>query len=137
VGRKRNNRQFTPLELEIMKVLWEIGPATVQGVQQKLPGELAYTTVQTMLNVLHRKGKVRRALKGRAYEYEPSVSREKAVRVALRDVINRLFGGSAESLVMSLVASRHLTVEKLAELHRLVSRSQEDEKAQEARHGSS
>ncbi len=135
MARKRKARQFTPLELEIMKVLWETGPATVQVVQERLPGELAYTTVQTMLNVLHRKGKVRRALKGRAYEYEPSVSREKAVRAALRDVVNRLFGGSAESLVMSLVRSRHLTPEKLAKLHRLVSQSQEDERTKEARHG--
>jgi predicted transcriptional regulator len=135
--RKRNTRQFTPLELEIMKILWKIGPVTVQAVQERLPGKLAYTTVQTMLNVLHRKGKVRRALKGRAYEYQPSVSREKAMRVALRDVINRLFGGSAESLVMSLLASRHLTPEKLAELHRLVSESQAEEKTKEVRHGNS
>jgi BlaI family transcriptional regulator, penicillinase repressor len=133
MGRKRSAGQFTPLELEIMKILWETGPVTVQAVQKRLPGQLAYTTVQTMLNVLHRKGKVRRALKGRAYEYEPSVSREKAVRVALRDVINRLFGGSAESLVMSLVESRDLTPGKLAELHRLVSRG--EERAKEVRHG--
>ena len=135
MGRKRSTGQFTPLELEIMKILWEAGPATVQVVQRRLPAELAYTTVQTMLNVLHRKGKVRRALKGRAYQYAPSVSREKAVRGALRDVINRLFGGSAESLVMSLVASRHLTPQKLAELHRLVSQSQAEERTKEARHG--
>jgi BlaI family transcriptional regulator, penicillinase repressor len=135
MGRKRNTRQFTPLELEIMKILWQTGHVTVQAVQERLPGELAYTTVQTMLNVLHRKGKVRRALKGRAYEYEPSVSREKAVRSALRDVINRLFGGSAESLVMSLVASRDLTPEKLAELYRLVSQSQAEERTREVRRG--
>jgi len=68
MDRKRVNRPLTPLELEIMKVLWETGPATVQSVQEKLPGEpkLAYTTVQTMLNVLHRKNKVKRTLKGRA-----------------------------------------------------------------------
>ena len=137
MGRKRNLGQFTPLELEIMKVLWDTGPATVQVVQERLPGQLAYTTVQTMLNVLHRKGKVRRALQGRAYQYEPSVSREKAVRVALRDVVNRLFGGSAESLVMSLIASRHLTPQKLAQLHRLVSTSREDLRTKEARHGNS
>jgi predicted transcriptional regulator len=137
MGRKRSSGQFTPLELEIMKILWETGPVTVQAVQERLPGQLAYTTVQTMLNVLHRKGKVRRALKGRAYEYEPSVSRDKALGAALRDVINRLFGGSAESLVMSLVASRHLTPEKLAELHRLVSQSQGEERAKEVRHGNS
>jgi len=133
--RKNPTRPLTPLELEIMKVLWDSGPATVQSVQEKLPGapKLAYTTVQTMLNVLHRKGKVKRTLKGRAYEYVPLFSREMAVRTTLRDIITRLFGGSAESLVMSLVASRDLKPEKLAELRRMVEQSEGE--AQEERHG--
>ena len=116
------SRPLTPLELEIMKVLWEAGPATVQAVQERLPGgpRLAYTTVQTMLNVLHRKKKVMRTLKGRAYEYAPLVSREAAARTTLRDITTRFFGGSAESLVMSLVASHDLKPEKLAKLKRLV-----------------
>jgi len=123
--RKSRPRPLTPLELEIMQVLWDSGPATVQLVQEKLPDapKLAYTTVQTMLNVLHRKGKVKRALKGRAYEYAPLFSREMAVRTTLRDVITRFFGGSAESLVMSLVESRDLKPEKLAALKRLVEQS--------------
>ena len=135
MDRKRVSRPLTPLELEIMKVLWETGPATVQSVQEKLPGEpkLAYTTVQTMLNVLHRKNKVKRTLKGRAYEYAPLVSREVAVRTTLRDVITRFFGGSAESLVMSLVASHDLKPEKLAKLKRLV--EQAEGAAKEKLHG--
>jgi BlaI family transcriptional regulator, penicillinase repressor len=120
---RRKPQEFTPLELEIMKVLWATGPATVAGVQEALPGEprLAYTTVQTMLNILLRKGKVKRALKGRAFEYAPAVSRQRAARTAVRDIIDRLFGGSAESLVISLIEQRHLTPAKLAELNRLVS----------------
>src|SRR5690348_18450660 len=88
MGRKRKSRQLTPLELEIMKVLWAASPATVQAVQQALPGEprLAYTTVQTMLNVLFRKSKVKRTLRGRAFEYRPAVSREKAAGVAIREI---------------------------------------------------
>ena len=59
-------QQLTRLELQIMKVLWGIGPAPVQAVQEQLSGEkLAYTTVQTMLNVLHRKRRVKRVLRGR------------------------------------------------------------------------
>jgi len=125
MGRRRKSERLTPLELEIMKVLWDEGPATVQVVQQKLPGQprLAYTTVQTMLNILHRKGKVDRTLKQRAYEYRATLSRHSEVRKTTRDVIDRLFGGSAESLVMSLVESRQLSPEKLAELTRLVEQS--------------
>jgi predicted transcriptional regulator len=126
MGRRRTSQQLTPLELEIMKVLWDLGPATVQAVQERLPGQprLAYTTVQTMLNVLHRKGKVDRTLKQRAYEYRATLSRDKAAGQTIRDVVDRLFGGSAESLVMSLVESRQLSPEKLAELTRLVEQSQ-------------
>jgi len=59
----KRSAQLTPLELQIMKALWEIGPSTVQAVQEKLHGRrLAYTTVQTMLNILERKGKVKRKL---------------------------------------------------------------------------
>jgi BlaI family transcriptional regulator, penicillinase repressor len=125
--RRRARQQFTPLEFEIMSVLWSQGPANVAAVQQALQGSsrLAYTTVQTMLNILCRKEKVKRVLKGRAYEYAPAVSRKHAARAALRDILNRLFGGSAESLVMSLVEDRHLTPARLAELNRLLAENEE------------
>jgi len=137
MGAKPKSRPLTPLELEIMKVLWEAGPGTVEAVRARLPGpqKLAYTTVQTMLNVLHRKGKVKRALRGRAYEYRPVVTREKAASVAIRDLIDRLFGGSAESLVMSLVEGRELTPEKLDRLKRLLKESDSAPQGKEARHG--
>lgn len=120
------SENLTPLELEIMHVLWETGPANVQTVQQKLKRELAYTTVQTMLNILQRKGKVKRTLKDRAYFYKPSVTRQKVISKQVTDVIDRLFGGSAESLVMSLVETKHLTPEKLARLQKLVAEVQEE-----------
>jgi len=118
---------LTPLELEIMKVLWASGPASVQTVQERLaPGRtLAYNTVQTMLNVLHRKGKVQREIQGRAYLYEPVVSRAQASMQAVSDLVSRMFDGSAEGLVMSLVETRQLTPEKLAELSELLERSEE------------
>src|ERR1041385_9222696 len=111
---------LTPLELEIMHVLWAEGPANVQTVQQHLPRELAYTTVQTMLNILHRKGKVKRSLKDRAYYYRPAISRTQVARQTAGDLVERLFGGSAENLVMSLVETKQLTPEKLAELKKMV-----------------
>ena len=119
--RKVTDASLTPLELEIMNVLWETGPAAVQTVQAGLKGrDLAYTTVQTMLNVLHRKGRVKRQLKERAYVYRPVLSRQKAVSQAIGDMLDRFFGGSADSLVLSLVESRHLTPENLARIQELV-----------------
>jgi len=125
---RKKSEQLTPLELEIMHVLWETGPANVQIVQQKLPRELAYTTVQTMLNILQRKGKVKRALKDRAYFYKPVVSRSQVVGQHMGDIVDRLFGGSAESLVMSLVEAKHLTPEKLARLRKLLDEESGEQK---------
>ncbi|MGA9996071.1 MAG: BlaI/MecI/CopY family transcriptional regulator [Pyrinomonadaceae bacterium] len=122
---KRKADSLTPLELEIMNVLWTTGAANVQTVQQQLERELAYTTVQTMLNILHRKGKVKRTLKDRAYFYKPTISRRQVVSQTVSDMVERLFGGSAESLVMSLVETKHLTAEKLARLKQLVEEAQE------------
>jgi predicted transcriptional regulator len=122
---RRKTERLTPLELEIMHVLWETGAANVQTVQQGLKRDLAYTTVQTMLNILHRKGKVRRTLKDRAYYYKPVVSHKQIVSQTVNDMVERLFGGSAESLVMSLVETKHLTPQKLARLQKLVEKSQE------------
>jgi len=126
MARKKSNEGLTPLEMEIMKVLWETSPATVQTVQQKLERQLAYTSVQTMLNVLLRKGKVQRTLRDRAYQYRPVVSRHQVVGHAMRDIIDRMFGGSAENLVMSLVETRHLAAEKLAKLGVRAEEAKED-----------
>jgi BlaI family penicillinase repressor len=108
------NQTLTPLELEIMQVLWEVGPCTVGEVQPHLKGELAYTTVQTMLNVLLRKHKVKRVQEGRAYRYRPAVSRERASGNALSDLVKRMFGGSSEALLMAMVDTRQITAEELA-----------------------
>jgi BlaI family transcriptional regulator, penicillinase repressor len=108
------NQTLTPLELEIMQVLWDVGPCTVAEVQPKLKADLAYTTVQTMLNVLLRKHKVKRVQEGRAYRYRPAVSRERASGSALSDLVKRMFGGSSEALLMAMVDTRQISAEELA-----------------------
>src|SRR5499425_2367725 len=126
---QRKTERLTPLELEIMEVLWETGAANVQAVQQRLRRELAYTTVQTMLNILHRKGKVKRTLKDRAYFYKPAVSRSQVVKQAVNDLVEHLFGGSVENLVMSLVETKHLTAEKMTRLNELLKEAEEESDA--------
>lgn len=119
-GRRKGSNSLTPLEMKIMHVLWSEGPSNVQRVQDSLLPEekLAYNTVQTMLNVLHRKGRVRRSLTGRAYVYRAAASREKVLGQAVREFVQRAFGGSPEALVMSLVKSNQVDLEKIAQLSR-------------------
>jgi BlaI family transcriptional regulator, penicillinase repressor len=125
--RTTRTKPLTPLELEIMRSLWELGGGTVQQVQEHLAiaNKLAYTTVQTMLTVLHRKGVVKRRLVGKAYQYSPAISEGAARTTAARDLVRRFFEGSAQQLVMELVRSKDLSPEKLAELARELEKQEE------------
>lgn len=125
---------LTRLELQIMQVIWRRGASNVGEVQEGLEQQLAYTTVQTMLNILHRKGKLRRKLRGRAYEYSAAVTEDRALSHALRDMVDRMFGGSSEEMVMSLVKSRQLDAKKIAELSRRLAAEEKKREAEDGRH---
>jgi BlaI family transcriptional regulator, penicillinase repressor len=114
--KKSNKAGLTKLELKIMQVIWRLGSSTVSAVQAELEPPLAYTTVQTMLNILERKGKLKRELQGRAYVYAAKVTEARALGQGLRDLIDRMFGGSSEELVMSLLKNGQIDAKKLAEL---------------------
>ncbi len=113
---KRERSVLTKLELQIMQVIWKRGACTVADVQRGLEQDLAYTTVQTMLNILHRKGKLTRELHGRAFAYSAAVTEAKASTHAVRDLVDRMFGGSSEDLVMSLIKSRQIDPKRIAKL---------------------
>ena len=124
-GRPAKNG-LTRLELKIMQVIWRKGASTVGDVQNELEPSLAYTTVQTMLNILERKGKLERELQGRAFIYRAKVSQEKMLGQTLRDMIDRMFGGSSEELVMSLLKSRQIDAKRLAKLSERFSKGSEE-----------
>jgi len=126
---RKSQKQLTPLELRIMQVLWPGGAMTVQAVQQGMDKELAYTTVQTMLNVLERKGHVERKREGRAFVYSPLQSRETASKSAVRDLLDRTFDGSVENLLMNLVNTRQLDAAQLAKLAQRVAEAEGQEDA--------
>jgi predicted transcriptional regulator len=116
VAKSPKQAGLTKLELRIMQAVWKRGAGTVSEVQAELDPPLAYTTVQTMLNILERKGKLKRELEGRAYVYTARVTEAKALGQQLRDLVDRMFGGSSEELVMSLLKTRQIDAKKLAEL---------------------
>lgn len=117
---KPGKEKLTELELQIMQVIWKQGASGVSAVREGLEQRLAYTTVQTMLNILTRKGKLRRKLRGQAYEYSAIVTEAKASSHAARDLVERMFRGSTEALVMSLIKNRQIDAKKIAELSRRV-----------------
>lgn len=107
---------FTERELDVMAVLWEVGPATVADVRDRLADPLAYTTVLTVLRTLEAKGYVGHVEEGRAHRYHALVDREAAGRSALRRLLGTVFGGSPELLLTNLVETRGADAAELARL---------------------
>ena len=113
---------LTDQELEIMKIVWERGSATVRDVYEELLKErkIAYTTVMTMMNILERKGHLKKQTEGRSFLYQPVRPKRQVVGAMVREFLDRVFGGSAETLLVQLVQDRRLTERDLAELARRI-----------------
>ena len=109
-------------ELDIMQVLWQIGSATVADVHQSLQNkrdDIAYTTVQTMLNRLEAKGLVRRDDSDRAHRYLPVLKEPAVVNRAIQKLAERFFSGSVEALATRLV-EKDLSLEQLEHIQKLI-----------------
>src|SRR6185295_12746768 len=114
----------TPQELEVMKVVWERGEATVRDVYETLRERrrVAYTTVMTVMGVLEKKGHLKRRTEGRSYVYRPAQPQRRVVKAMVQDFLTRVFDGSAQPLLAHLVEERDLSA---ADLQRLVRRVRE------------
>ncbi len=109
------------LQLRIMQVLWDEGPATVAEVQERLDGEpLAYTTVATMLRKMENRGLVRHETVERRFVYEPAVSLDAVTRSMTADLVDRLFRGSMADAVSHLLESREVSPGELARLEQII-----------------
>ena len=104
---------FADRELDVMAVLWELGSGTVAEVRDRLPADLAYTTVLTILRNLEAKGFIRHEEEGKAHRYFPLVARQTAERSAVARLVDRLFQGSPELLLTRLVDDGALSADQL------------------------
>ena len=121
----------TALELEILKVLWKESPLPVREVRSRLEADadrpLAHSSVITMLNIMHRKGFLRRRKIGKAFVFAPKFGRDHVSGKMMRDLMSRVFEGSASAMVLNLIETSDLDGEELAELRRLVSRKAKEQ----------
>jgi predicted transcriptional regulator len=121
---RKPSKTFTEREMEIMRVIWELGEATVKQIQQQLPGKRHYNSVLTIIRVLERKGHLTHREEGRAYIYRATKSPEEARRRTLGHLITRMFEGSPSSLVLHLVETGDLTEDDLKAIRQTVRQKQ-------------
>ena|SRR5690242_2880407 len=110
-------------ELDVMAALWELGSGTVAEVRERLPADLAYTTVLTILRNLEAKGFLKHKVEGKAHRYIPRVAQRTARRNALAHILDKLFHGSPEQLIAQLVEDEKLSAEDLKRLRAQLSSS--------------
>lgn len=107
-------------ELDVMAALWRDGPGTVADIRERLPAELAYNTVLTILRNLEAKGFVGHTAEGRTFRYHAVVSEQAVGNSALSRLVHKLFRGSALRVVSQLVEQDSLSADDLRDLHRLL-----------------
>jgi predicted transcriptional regulator len=112
----------TDAELEILTVLWSLGPATVREIHDALMQRKAtqYTTVLKTLQIMTDKGLVNRNAQQRAHVYEARRPREWTQKQLAGDLLRRAFGGSARSMVMGALSAKKASREELAEIRKLI-----------------
>lgn len=121
----------TELELEILKVLWGESPLLVREVRARLDEQagrtLTHSSVITMLNLMVRKGYVRRRKQGKALLFAPKVEKKNVCAGMVRDLLSRVFDGSPSAMVLNLIETAELDADELAVLRRLINRKVQEQ----------
>lgn len=110
-----------------MKIVWPLGRATVRDVYNALRSRrtIAYTTVQTMMNILEEKGHLEKHAGEKAQVYSPTRPQQAVVRSMVRDFVDRVFNGSARPLLVHLLEEKGITERERRALRKLL--EEEDE----------
>ena len=112
----------TGAELEILRVLWRAGPATVHQIQPELKrgDRVGYTTVLKLLQIMLEKGLVRRDDSTRPHVFRAAAAEAQVKRRFVAEMLDQVFEGSSMSLVVQALSARPATAEEVRELRRLL-----------------
>jgi BlaI family penicillinase repressor len=113
---------LTDHELELMRIIWERGEATVRDVYEDLlrRRRIAYTTVMTTMKTLEQKGYLKSSQQDRAFLYRPARPKAKVIKDMVRQFIDRVFEGSAQPLLVHLLRERHISESDIDYIDRVV-----------------
>ena len=124
----RKVQMVTDRELEILKVLWARGRASVREVQDELnraAGPVAYSTVQTLLNIMEeKKGLVRHVVEGRTFIYIPKKTSDRTVRELTRRFVDRVFDGALDRVMVALLDSKTPSPAELDRIRAMIDAAQ-------------
>jgi len=108
-------------EVDILAVLWRLGPATVREVHEELGKDIGYTTTLKQMQLMTEKGLLERSERFRSHVYQPAVAKEQTQAQIAADLLERVFENSARSLVMGALAAQPASPEELAGIRKILS----------------
>lgn len=125
--RELGSSQPTAVELEILRILWELGPSPVREVHARLNAVKGtnYSTTVKMLSVMLTKGLVKRDEHATPHIYRAAITRDRAAKKFLGELIEKVYDGSAMSLVLQALAGGRASKEEIDEARRLLDRMEE------------
>lgn len=126
---RSKSEQPTELELELLRILWDKSPLLVRDVRAALEDAgrpLAHSTVITMLNIMHRKGFLKRRRDGKSFWFWPAAPREATTGRMVGSLLSRLFNGSPSAMVLNLLQTADMDSEELAEIRKLVAKKSKE-----------
>lgn len=108
-------------ELDLLKVMWQLGEAKVRDIHEALcpDGECAFTTVQTLVRIMCRKGFVKKRSEGRTDYYTPVYTLEKATS----RFVDKVFDGALDKFVLSMLSAENVSPEEMRELEKLIAKA--------------
>jgi len=106
----------TAAELDLLQVLWELGPSTAKEVHAAVERDMAPATVLRLLQIMHTKGLVLRDEQARSHVYRPAQERDALQKGLLGELIEKVFSGSGKELVLTALRDGHVTPEERAEI---------------------
>ncbi|HYR91051.1 MAG TPA: BlaI/MecI/CopY family transcriptional regulator [Terriglobia bacterium] len=110
----------TTAEMDILSILWRLGPATVREVYEQLAKDTGYTTVLKQMQVMTEKGLLLRSERFRSHVYEPTIAKEKTQRQIADDLLRRVFDGSASNLLMGALSVKPASAKELARIREML-----------------
>jgi len=120
-GTTRDAMQLpTEAELEILNILWTLGPSTVRDVHTASAKDTGYTTILKQMQVMAEKGLLSRSERYRSHVYEARIAKEQTQRQLARNLVRRAFDGSAKNLVLGALSSQKVSAKDLAEIRSIL-----------------
>jgi BlaI family penicillinase repressor len=123
------------LEMQVLSVLWERGPATAREVLAAMPDgkKRAYTSILSVMQVMEKKGLLTHTSRGVAHVYRPAVNKHHVLQPFLRRVLNEVFGGRPAAMMQALLDETSVSEDDLAEMHRLLAQARSDNRGPETK----